>query len=112
MTMHADSKSAATTHRAPGATTNSTIANPENAGNAENDAASSVLATAMGALLLTTTFRTPHSEVTRGLRLMPDGTYRVTTLLRLPAGSFYRDLDQDFGKDFKAAYELATRKEY
>ena len=112
MTMHADSKSAATTHRAPGATTNSTIANPENAGNAENDAASGVLATAMGALLLTSTFRTPHSEVTRGLRLMPDGTYRVTTLLRLPAGSFYREFDRDFGRELKAAHELATRREY
>ena len=112
MTMHADSKSAATTHRAPGATTNTTIANPEITTDAEGAAASSLLATAMGALLLTTTFRTPHSEVTRGLRLMPDGTYRVTTLLRLPAGSFYREFDRDFGKDFKAAHELATRKEY
>ena len=93
-------------------TTNSIIANPENAGNAESGAAPSVLATAVSGLLVTNTLRTPHSEVTRGLRLMPDGTYRVTTLLRLPAGSFYRDLDQDFGKDFKAAYELATRKEY
>ena len=93
-------------------TSNSTIGNSEIATFAEGGAASSVLATAMGALLLTNTFRTPHSEVTRGLRLMPDGTYRVSTLLRLPAGSFYREIDRDFGKDFKAAHELATRKEY
>ena len=56
----------------------------------------------MGTPLLINDFETNGTRVTRCLRALSDGTYRVTTLLRLPSGCFYNDPPAEFGSNLKA----------